>query len=373
MSIGDEQYMWLKDTLEQSEARYKFVFCHHVMGTGRGGIEMAHLYEWGGKSQDGTWQFDEKRPGWEKPIHQLMVDTGVTIFFQGHDHIFCRQELDGVVYQVMTDGEAALIAFENGETDILSMSDAHEAIIDQVVEVNEELMDLYLEQGQELAPEQLHDPFEQALREGHLVPICFTSATTGAGVAELLSLCERLMPNPLEGNPRPFLIGEGSAATDFTAVPDPDEHVVAHVFKVMADPFVGKLGIFRIHQGTVTRDKQLFINGEAVALEPEGNFTSSDVKCSTPRANAYRYGEQLGEARHDVLIHQGENRRPPREWVVPEGHYFVMGDNRDRSNDSREWGFVPEHNLMGRAVGIWLNFDYKKGCGDLSRIGDGID
>ncbi len=99
MSIGDEQYKWLKDTLEQSEARYKFVFCHHVMGTGRGGIEMAHLYEWGGKSRDGTWQFDEKRPGWDKPIHQLMVDNGVTIFFQGHDHIFARQELDGVVYQ----------------------------------------------------------------------------------------------------------------------------------------------------------------------------------------------------------------------------------------------------------------------------------
>jgi len=99
MSIGDEQYMWLKHTLEQSEARYKFVFCHHVMGTGRGGIEMAHLYEWGGKSRGGNWQFSEKRPGWEKPIHQLMADTGVTIFFQGHDHIFCRQELDGVVYQ----------------------------------------------------------------------------------------------------------------------------------------------------------------------------------------------------------------------------------------------------------------------------------
>ena len=99
MSIGDEQYKWLEHTLEQSNARYKFVFCHHVMGTGRGGIEMAHLYEWGGKSQDGTWRFDEKRPGWEEPIHQLMVDAGVTIFFQGHDHIFARQELDGVVYQ----------------------------------------------------------------------------------------------------------------------------------------------------------------------------------------------------------------------------------------------------------------------------------
>jgi len=99
MSVGDEQYLWLKDTLEQSGARYKFVFCHHVMGTGRGGIEMAHVYEWGGKSQNGTWQFDEKRPGWDKPIHQLMVDNGVTMFFQGHDHIFARQELDGVVYQ----------------------------------------------------------------------------------------------------------------------------------------------------------------------------------------------------------------------------------------------------------------------------------
>jgi len=57
---------------------------------------------------------------------------------------------------------------------------------------------------------------------------------------------------------------------------------------------------------------------------------------------------------------------------VPEGHYFMMGDNRDRSNDSREWGFVPEEDLMGRAVGIWMNFDLNKGCGDFSRIGDGI-
>lgn len=99
MSIGDAQYRWLKETLEQSNTRYKFVFEHHVLGTGRGGVEMTDLYEWGGKNSNGTWEFDEKRPGWELPIHQLMVKNGVTIFFQGHDHLFARQERDGVIYQ----------------------------------------------------------------------------------------------------------------------------------------------------------------------------------------------------------------------------------------------------------------------------------
>jgi hypothetical protein len=75
------------------------VFTHHVLGTGRGGIERATRYEWGGLTDDGAWEIDEQRPGWELPIHQLMVENGVTIFFQAHDHIFVRQELDGVVYQ----------------------------------------------------------------------------------------------------------------------------------------------------------------------------------------------------------------------------------------------------------------------------------
>ncbi len=146
----------------------------------------------------------------------------------------------------------------DGAADFSSVNEAHSRIIDQVVEVDEELMAVYLEQGQALAPEQLHQPFEQALREGHLVPICFVSGQTGVGVPELLEIFERLMPNPLEGNPPVFLIGEGAAAQPFTVVPDPDKHVVAHVFKVMADPFVGKLGVFRIHQGTVNKASQLF-------------------------------------------------------------------------------------------------------------------
>ncbi len=98
-TIGDNQYQWFKSTLEESDAKYKFVFAHHVLGTGRGAVEMAGLYEWGGHNSAGEWEFDERRPGWELPIHQLMVENGVTIFFQGHDHMYARQELDGLIYQ----------------------------------------------------------------------------------------------------------------------------------------------------------------------------------------------------------------------------------------------------------------------------------
>ena len=99
ITLGDEQYKWFKETLENSQAKYKFVFTHHVLGTGRGGIEQAKLYEWGGYNSKGVWEFDKMRPGWELPIHQLMAKNGVTIFFQGHDHLFAKQELDGVIYQ----------------------------------------------------------------------------------------------------------------------------------------------------------------------------------------------------------------------------------------------------------------------------------
>jgi len=98
MTHGDAQYQWLRHTLGQSTARWKFVFAHHVNGGGRGGVEVADLYEWGGHNNKGLWEFDTKRPGWEMPIHPLMVQNGVNIFFQGHDHIFARQELDGVIY-----------------------------------------------------------------------------------------------------------------------------------------------------------------------------------------------------------------------------------------------------------------------------------
>lgn len=158
-------------------------------------------------------------------------------------------------------GTAVVDCFFNpaGESDFSSVANAHQALIDQVVEVDEELMALYLEQGEELAPEQLHAPFEKALREGHLIPVCFVSARSGAGVRELLDVIVRLAPNPSEGNPPACLIGEGEAARPYAVEPDVAKHVVAHVFKVQVDPFAGKLALFRIHQGTLSKDSQLFI------------------------------------------------------------------------------------------------------------------
>jgi elongation factor G len=144
-------------------------------------------------------------------------------------------------------------------TDFSNVAEAHSRILDQVVEVDEALMEIYLEQGQELQPEQLHDPFEKALREGHLIPICYISAETGAGIPELLEILVRLMPNPSEGNPPAFMKGEGASLTPVLIKPDPNLHVLAHVFKIINDPFRGKLGIFRIHQGRVTPNSALLI------------------------------------------------------------------------------------------------------------------
>jgi hypothetical protein len=99
-TLGKEQYDWLKRTLEGSSAKFKFVFAHHIRGEGRGGITNVKYYEWGGYEADGsTWGFTTKRPGWAKPIHRLFADNGVNIFFQGHDHLFSHEIMDGVTYQ----------------------------------------------------------------------------------------------------------------------------------------------------------------------------------------------------------------------------------------------------------------------------------
>ena len=153
-----------------------------------------------------------------------------------------------------------VLEHDKGDADFDSIAHAHRELIDQLVEEDESLLARYLEEGKDPSAADLHAPFEKALREGHLVPVLFTSARTGAGVGELLHVLASLAPNPAEGNPPPFFKGEpGQDAEAFTALPDPSLHVLAYVFKVVADPYMGKVGIFRMHQGTMKKDSQLFV------------------------------------------------------------------------------------------------------------------
>jgi len=154
-----------------------------------------------------------------------------------------------------------LLGHDDGESDFESVAAAHRELIDQIVEEDEDLLARYLEEGEDPSPDELHAPFEKALRAGHLIPILFVSAKTGAGIPQLLDALSKLAPNPTEGNPPPFYRGEpGDANSEpFHAEPDASLHVLAHVFKVVSDPFIGKLGVFRVHQGTIKKESQLLV------------------------------------------------------------------------------------------------------------------
>jgi elongation factor G len=152
-------------------------------------------------------------------------------------------------------GTAILDCFgsEEGESDLGSVADFHTGIVDQIVEVDEALMEQYLESG-EVSPEQLLDPLKRAMREGHLIPVCFCSAREDVGVRELMGVFASMCPNPTEGTPPPFEYTEKGQKKAFVPSQDPDGPTVAHVFKVSSDPYVGKLSVFRVHQGHIGSD-----------------------------------------------------------------------------------------------------------------------
>jgi len=223
------------------------------------------------------------------------------------------------------DGSAVVDCFfdPNGaETAFSDVETTHTQIVDQVVEVDDELMELYLEQGDELSPEHLHAPFDKALREGHLVPICFVSATTGVGVKQLLNIFERLMPNPTEGNPPVFYKGEGDDAKEVAVTADPDDHVVAHVVLVNIDPFKGKLAVFRIHQGSIRTGNQLFVGDARKPIKVTqllkingGDHSKVDVGvpgdiCAIPRVDEAHYDAVLHDSHDQDNFHLKHKRLP---------------------------------------------------------------
>jgi len=209
------------------------------------------------------------------------------------------------------------------ETDFSSVEQAHRALVEQVVEVDAAFVERYLNDG-DVDPSELHAPLEQALREGHLIPICFVSGRTGVGVPELLEVISKLLPNPAEANPPAFLKGEGAAAKPLQALPDPKLHVLAHVFKIAQDPYVGKMGVMRVHQGTLTPGMQLYV-GDARRPFKVGHLLTLQGKefvdapkavpgdiCAIAKVEELYFDAVLHDAAEDDHIHL-----KPLEFPVP--------------------------------------------------------
>ena len=231
-----------------------------------------------------------------------------------------------------------------GHCDFGAVADAHRALVEQVVEVDGDFVDRYLNDG-DIDANELHAPLEQALREGHLIPVCFVSARTGAGVPELLDVIARLLPNPTEGNPPDFLNGEGDAATLMHAKPDPAAHVLAHVFKVSIDPYVGKLGFVRVHQGSITPGTQLYVGDGRkpfkvghVYLQQGKNHVEvpsagpGDI-CAVAKIDELHFDAVLHDAAEDDHIHL-----KPLPFPVPV--HGVAISPRRRGDEQRMWDIV---------------------------------
>ena len=231
-----------------------------------------------------------------------------------------------------------------GHCDFGAVADAHRALVEQVVEVDGDFVDRYLNDG-DIDASELHAPLEQALREGHLIPVCFVSARTGAGVPELLDVIARLLPNPTEGNPPDFLNGEGADATLMHAKPDPAAHVLAHVFKVSIDPYVGKLGFVRVHQGSITPGTQLYVGDGRkpfkvghVYLQQGKNHVEvpsagpGDI-CAVAKIDELHFDAVLHDAAEDDHIHL-----KPLPFPVPV-HGVAISPKR-RGDEQRMWDIV---------------------------------
>ncbi|MCA0934413.1 elongation factor G [Vibrio alginolyticus] len=193
-----------------------------------------------------------------------------------------------------------------GDTLLAKVSEAHETLIDQVIEVDEELMELYLEQGSELTAEQLHDPFEEALRTGHVIPICFVSAQTGAGIELLLRTMAEIMPMPNEGNP-PLLEKNGKK---IKVNCETLEHTVAHVYKISVDPYMGKLAYLRVYQGEINAGSQLYI-GESNKAFKVGHLYQLQGKerMEIPRALAGDFCvlAKVDDLEFDSIVHDSHD------------------------------------------------------------------
>ncbi len=203
---------------------------------------------------------------------------------------------------------------DHGSADIMSVEEVHRAFIERIIEEDDEMLERYLEEGH-VDPRLLHPLVTKALREGHVIPVCFVSAKNLIGIRDFMKVIIRHLPSPAEANDAPFLNADG---TPFLTKPEKDLPVVAQVFKIVNDPYVGKIGIFRVHQGTITKDTVLYVDDEKKPIKSgrplilQGKNTSETDMLSPGDIGAIA---KVDEFRYGSIIHgdpnlQGVHMRP---------------------------------------------------------------
>jgi len=238
-------------------------------------------------------------------------------------------------------GDAALFS---------SVHEAHQNIIEQIVEVQDELMTKYLDAGEgAISGQKLHDAFEQALREAHLVPICYCSGKTGAGIKDLSHVIASLLPSPPEGNPRPFLRTnpETGTETSVKAVPEGDKAAIAHVFMVSSDPFVGKLGVFRVHQGTVRAKSEILIGDHKKPVRIGHLFKRQGKE--NQEVEALGPGDvgavaKIDEVHFDAVLHDGHENDTLhlKPLPLPKPMYGLAIELKNHADETKFSSIIPK-------------------------------
>ena len=235
-------------------------------------------------------------------------------------------------------GQSVINCFENksGDSDIMDVADAHTALIEQIIEVEDSLVDRYFEQGEDsITKEEIHGAFAKAMREGHLIPICFTSALTDVGVPELLEMIESWLPCPLEGNPPAFCRPGEDKRIELSM--SPTDPLFAHVFKVMIDPFVGKMALFRIHQGTLTNETKIYLDDEKKAIKIP-SLATLNGKVQEPMEKGIP-GDicvigKVDEVKLNTILHENIDEKCPQiqlaaEFPVPLSGLAIRANSRN--------------------------------------------
>ncbi len=212
---------------------------------------------------------------------------------------------------------------QGDQADFMSVHEAHKAIVEQVIEVDDELTMQYLEDGEgKFDQEKLHAAFEKALESAHLVPVCFMSARTGTGAEDLLHIFASLCPSPLEVSPAAFLYRERDEAEEkeWHSQPDKNGKVLAHVFRVTNDPFLGKIGIFRVHQGTLKAKQEMLIDDHKKPIKIGHLFLlqgKDHVEVSEVGPGAIAAVAKIDEVRFNAVLHDSHDYDSVRVLPLP--------------------------------------------------------